>query len=79
MEEGRLFSVGPGSYILADQNVWDNHTGIVNTVQNIEFVDGFQFFSNGTWEDYQYWQEAETPFKEKQLLGIYQNMKVHPA
>ena len=69
VEEGRLFSVGPGSYILADQNVWDNHTGIVNTVQNIEFVDGFQFFSNGTWEDYQYWQEAgNTFFKEKTII-----------
>ena len=69
MGEGRLFSVGPGSYILADQNVWDNHTGIVNTVQNIEFVDGFQFFSNGTWEDYQYWQEAGNIFfKEKTII-----------
>ena len=66
---GRLFSVGPGSYILADQNLWDNHTEIVNTVQNIEFVDGFQFFSSGTWEDYQYWQEAgHTFFDEKTII-----------
>ena len=66
---GRLFSVGPGSYILADQNLWDNHTEIVNTVQNIEFVDGFQFFSNGTWEDYQYWLEAgHTFFDEKTII-----------
>ncbi len=66
---GRLFSVGPGSYILADQNLWDNHTEIVNTVQNIEFVDGFQFFSSGTWEDYQYWQEAgHTFFDQKTII-----------
>ena len=41
----------------------------MNTVQSIEFVDGFQFFSNGTWEDYQYWQEAgNTFFKEKTII-----------
>lgn len=69
VSEGRLFSAGPGSYILANQNLWDNHTGIVNMVQDIEFVDGFQFFSNGTWEDYQYWQEAgNTFFKEKTII-----------
>ena len=69
VSQGRLFSVGPGSYILADQNLWGNHTGIVNMVQNIEFVDGFQFFSSGTWEDYQYWQEAgNTFFQEKTII-----------
>ena len=68
-QNGRLFSAGPGSYILADQNLWDNHTGIVNMVQDIEYVDGFQFFSNGTWEDYQYWQEAgNTFFEEKTII-----------
>ena len=75
---GRLFTVGPGSYILADQNLWGNHTEIVNTVQNIDFVDGFQFFSYGTWEDYQYWQEAgNTFFKDRTIirhLGEYENI-----
>ena len=66
---GRLFTVGPGSYILADQNLWGNHTEIVNTVQNIDFVDGFQFFSYGTWEDYQYWQESgNTFFKDRTII-----------
>ena len=77
---GRLFTVGPGSYILADQNLWGNHTEIVNTVQNIDFVDGFQFiYCYGTWEDYQYWQRPlEIPFsKIEQLLGTcleYENI-----
>ena len=69
ISEGRLFSVGPGSYVLADQNLWENHTEIVNTIQGIEFVNGFQFFSHGTWEDYQYWQEAgNTFFQEKTII-----------
>ena len=69
IDEGRLFSAGPGSYVLADQNLWGNHPGIVNAVRNIQFVDGFQFFSNGTWEDYQYWKEAGyTFFKDKTIV-----------
>ena len=69
IDEGRLFTAGPGSYVLADQNLWDNHNGIVNAVRNIQFIDGFQFFSNGTWEDYQYWEEAgHTFFKKKSIV-----------
>ena len=69
IDEGRLFSAGPGSYVLADQNLWDNHPGIVNAVRNLQFIDGFQFFSNGTWEDYQYWEETgHTFFKEKAIV-----------
>ena len=37
-------------------------------VQDIEYVDGL-IFSNGTWEDYQYWQEAgNTFFEEKTII-----------
>ena len=69
IQAGRLFSAGPGSYMLADQNLWYNHPGIVNAVRNIDFVDGFQFFSNGTWEDYQYWEQAgHTFFKDKTIV-----------
>ena len=69
IQAGRLFSAGPGSYVLADQNLWDNHPAIVNAVRNIDFVDGFQFFSNGTWEDYQYWEEAgHTFFEDKAIV-----------
>ena len=68
IDEGRLFSAGPGSYVLADQNLWGNHPEIVNAVRNIQYVDGFQFFSNGTWEDYQYWEEAGYTFFEDKTI-----------
>ncbi len=68
IDEGRLFSAGPGSYVLADQNLWGNHPEIVDAVRNIQFVDGFQFFSNGTWEDYQYWEEAGYTFFEDKAI-----------
>ena len=69
IEAGRLFSAGPGSYILAENNVWDNHSGIVNAIRNVAFVDGFQFFSYGSWEDYLYWEEAgETFFDNKSIV-----------
>jgi len=82
INEGRLFSAGPGSYVLADQNLWDNHSEIVNAIRNIQFVDGFQFFSNGTWEDYQYWEEAgHTFFKNKSIvrnISEYENNSENP-
>jgi uncharacterized lipoprotein YddW (UPF0748 family) len=63
---GRLYSVGPGSYNFGSN--WNNHPAVVNRCRDVAWVDGFQFFSYGSWEDYKYWQEAgETffPFKTK--------------
>jgi hypothetical protein len=41
-------------------------------VQNIEFVEGFQFFSNGIWEEYKYWKEAGKKFfKEKRIIMYF--------
>ena len=46
-----------------------SHPEIINAVRSIQFVDGFQFFSNGTWDDYQYWEEAGyTFFKDKTIV-----------
>ncbi len=59
---GRLFSVGPGSYILDDQNKWDNHKEIVDRSRTIPWVDGFQFFSYGDWAANVYWEEAKELF-----------------
>jgi len=59
---GRLYSVGPGSYIFDSQGVWHRHPGIVNTCRGVHFVDGFQFFSYGSWQDYLYWDEAGETF-----------------
>ena len=62
ISDGRLYSVGPGSYMLHDYNVWDNHVEIVETCRTVPWVDGFQFFSYGTWEYHQYWEEAKELF-----------------
>lgn len=59
---GRLFSVGPGSYILEENNVWQNHPDIINATRNVPFVDGFQFFSYGSWRDRNYFTEAGNTF-----------------
>ncbi|MBV6511922.1 MAG: hypothetical protein FMNOHCHN_01410 [Ignavibacteriaceae bacterium] len=59
---GRLFTVGPGSYILAENNVWQNHPDIINATRNVPFVDGFQFFSYGSWRDKNYFTEAGATF-----------------
>lgn len=60
LDSSRHFSVGPGSYILHDNNVWENHNEIVESVRNVDWVDGFQFFSSGTWDLYNYWNNAKT-------------------
>lgn len=63
---GRLFSAGPGSYILEENNAWNNHPAIVNISRTVNFVDGFQFFSYGTWADHGYFPVAgETFFAKK--------------
>ncbi len=59
---GRLYSVGPGSYVFAENNVWYRHPEVVETCRTINWVDGFQFFSYGSWNGYQYWDEAGNTF-----------------
>lgn len=58
----RLYTVGPGSYILDENNVWNNHPDIVNSVRNVDWTDGFQFFSYSSWENYDYWTTAGATF-----------------
>ena len=59
---GRLYSVGPPSYKLDENNVWSNHVGIVERLRDKSWVDGYQFFSYGDWRDYNYWEEASSLF-----------------
>jgi len=59
INDGRLFSCGPGSYLLYKNNLWDNHVSIVNKAREVPWVDGFQFFSYASWRDVNYWQEAK--------------------
>lgn len=58
----RMYTVGPGSYVLADNGVWNNHASIINTCRSIDWVKGFQFFSYGQWRLYAYWDEASSTF-----------------
>lgn len=62
----RLFSTGPGSYILDEQNVWGNHPEIVEAVRSVPWNDGFQFFSYGSWKTYNYFGTAGQTFFKKQ-------------
>lgn len=62
VDAGRLFSVGPGSYVLADNKVWSNHESIVNKSRTVPWVDGFQFFAYTSWQEYRYWETAADLF-----------------
>ena len=57
---GRLYTAGPGSYLLED--TWYNHANIINAVRNVNWVDGFQFFSYGSWKDFDYFETAGNGF-----------------
>ncbi len=60
--DGRIFSVGPASYRLADNNIFGNHVGMVDWMRKKTWVDGFQFFSYGSWRGYDYWEESTSKF-----------------
>ena len=62
IESGRSFTVGPGSYILEDNNSWNNHPSIINSCRSLDWVDGFQFFSYATWDDNDYFVPAGASF-----------------
>ncbi|GBE27134.1 hypothetical protein BMS3Bbin03_01054 [bacterium BMS3Bbin03] len=62
IQAGRLYTVGPGSYLLSDYGVWNRHPAIVEKVRTVPWVDGFQFFSYGSWRDHRYWNEARSLF-----------------
>jgi len=59
---GRLYTVGPGSYMLDDYGVWDRHKDIVERCRDVNWTDGFQFFSYNSWEKHNYWQTAAQQF-----------------
>ncbi len=62
INEGRMYTVGPGSYVLDDYNVWSNHEQIVKRSREVPWVDGFQFFSYGSWKNHIYWETAAEKF-----------------
>jgi len=72
INEGRLFSVGPGSYRFDETNDWNNHPSVVERCRTVDWTDGFQFFSYGSWNGHQYWEDAR-------LLFFRQKTKVRAA
>lgn len=70
--DGRLYTVGFGSYKFAIQGVWENHAAVVEACRSVPWVDGFQFFSYRWWDEHNYWDEAgETFFNQKtKVRGI---------
>ena len=74
INEGRLYSCGPGSYRLADNGVWDNHEGIVERMRDKNWVDGYQFFSYGSWKGSEYFEEAGSTFfgKKTKIRQVYE-------
>ena len=84
VEAGRLFSAGPGSYVLDDNHVWYRHKEIVESCRTVDWLDGFQFFSYGSWEDYQYWEDAKKLFfpkktRMKPAEFLYQDTPEQPS
>ncbi len=73
IDAGRLFSAGPGSYILQENNIWKRHPEIVNDCRTVDWLDGFQFFSYGSWKGYQYFEEAGNTFFENKtkIRNVY--------
>jgi len=62
---GRLYSVGPYSYQFGVEGVWAHHESVVQAVRTVNWVDGFQFFSYGDWEGYEYFSDAGSSFFSK--------------
>ncbi len=62
---GRLYSVGLWSDNFAVKKIFGRHTSIVDGVRTIPWVDGFQFFSYGSWRDNTYWETSKNKFFQK--------------
>jgi len=78
---GRLFTVGPPSYQLHEYNLWHRHPEIVNAIRSVAWVDGFQFFSYGSWRERNYFADAGKSFlkwKTKQRK-VFANTEAVPA
>ncbi len=59
---GRLYSVGLFSDSFSGNGVFHRHESIIDTVRTVEWADGFQFFSYGSWENQRYWDVAASSF-----------------
>ena len=56
--------------ILEENGLWNNHGSIINSIRSLDWVDGFQFFSYGTWREKNYFIEAgKSFFKNKTKIN----------
>jgi len=78
INEGRLYSVGPYSSELGNLSVWSNHVGIVKNLRLESWVDGYQFFSYGSWKGYNYWDDAAELFFENKVKVRSVNSSAKP-
>jgi len=62
IQAGRLYSVGLFSDDFAIDNVFHRHKSIIDTIRSVSWADGVQFFSYGSWNDQQYWDDAKSLF-----------------
>jgi uncharacterized lipoprotein YddW (UPF0748 family) len=66
IEEGLLrggrFSVGIGSLMLRNADLWNNHLDLVEITRSIPWISGLQFFSYGDWEIKDYFSPARRQF-----------------
>ncbi len=62
---GRLYTVGLFSDRFAEDKIFGRHTSIVDGVRTIGWVDGFQFFSYGSWRDNTYWEPSKANFFQR--------------
>lgn len=82
--KGRLFSAGPGSYLFSSSAFYSTHQQIVNACRQVPWVDGFQFFSYGTWEDNELFVRAGETFfaeqaKQRAAKFLYDALPSAPA
>lgn len=62
IQAGRLYTVGPYSTKMNEDRLWNRHPQIVESSRKVFWVDGFQFFSYGSWKEQNYWETAKSLF-----------------
>ncbi len=74
IEAGRMYSVGPGSYLFERNKVWNNHPAVIEMCRTIPWVDGFQFFRYQNWQNFNYFPESRETFfhRKNKIRPIYQ-------
>lgn len=63
IQDGQLYTVGLYSDSFFENGIFGRHNSIIERVRDdVDWVDGFQFFSYGSWRDLNYWEDASRLF-----------------